>query len=125
VAALARLLAADAEQAKKRRGRATPAAVPAELRRFLGYYVGAMGGPPLHVEYREGGLRVVMPAVGSAPPPPPMRLEPTAEPHVFMVKNLRYAGEPLTFRTDAEGNVTGLAASGFPYKKLVPAGSRD
>jgi len=125
VAALERLLAADAEQAKKRRGRATPAAVPAELRRFLGYYVGAMGGPPLHVEYREGGLRVVMPAVGSAPPPPPMRLEPTAEPHVFMVKNLRYAGEPLTFRTDAEGNVTGLAASGFPYKKLVPAGSRD
>ena len=119
---LERVLAADKERQMQRRPRTRPAAAPEELRRYLGFYVGAMGGQPLRVEYRDAGLRLVMPAAGSAPPPPPMLLEPAEQPHVFTVKNLRYAGEPLTFRLAPDGSVTGFSASGFVYKRLVEAG---
>jgi hypothetical protein len=60
--------------------------------------------------------------VGSAPPLPPVPLEPSAQPDVFQVTQGRYAGEPLTFRLAADGSVTGFSASGFGYRRLVVAG---
>jgi CubicO group peptidase (beta-lactamase class C family) len=122
VEVLERVIAAEQEGEWRRRPRPRPTATPEDLRRYLGFYVGAIGGQPLHVEYRDGGLRLVMPLAGSAPPPPPMLLEPADQPHVFTVKNQRYAGEPLTFRLADDGTVTGFSSSGFVYKRLVEAG---
>jgi D-alanyl-D-alanine carboxypeptidase len=118
---LERVIAAQKEDTQ-RAARGRPAPTPPEWRRFLGYYAGAIGGPPMQVQCRDGRLQVGMSPMAQAPALPPTLLEPTDDPLIFMATNGRYAGEPLAFRVDPEGAVIGFKASGFAYKKLREAG---
>lgn len=114
------VLAADRD-APKGAAAQRPPSVPAEWQRFLGRYTGGMG-MPVHVEFREGGLIIAVPPTPGVPPLPPTHLKPAGEPHVFEALDGRYAGEAVTFRLAPDGAVTGFVTSGFPYRKLVPAG---
>ncbi len=97
---------------------ARPTATPPEWRRFLGSYRSASLGMLGSVECRGGALMLRMPT-GALPGPELVRLDPTDRPEVFTVTAGRYAGEPLTFRTDEEGIVFGFVASGFAYRRLI------
>ncbi|MGH2599874.1 MAG: hypothetical protein ACRDJ9_10860, partial [Dehalococcoidia bacterium] len=114
---LERVIAAQKEDTR-RTSRGRPASTPPEWRRFLGYYVGAIGGPPMQVQCQDGHLQLGMSPMAQAPAAPPTLLEPTDDPLVFMATNGRYAGEPLTFRVGSDDAVVGFKASGFVYKKL-------
>ena len=57
------------------------------------------------------------------PGAPPIVLEPTGDPLVFMVRGGRYAGEPLTFSLADDGTVAGFKAAGFNFVHLLdPSG---
>ena len=80
-----------------------------------------VGDAPARVEYRDGTLRLKDAAVSPFPGGPPTILEPTDNPLVFMVRNGRYAGEPLTFGLAEDGSVTGFRAAGFSFVHLLEA----
>jgi hypothetical protein len=88
--------------------------MPAGWQPFLGRYTGPLGRH-VQIEYRNGRLLI------TTPPQPPTHLEPVDEPHVFLARDQRFAGERLTFHLAADGAVTGFDASGFSFRKLVEA----
>jgi hypothetical protein len=100
---------------------AQPIPTPPQWKRFLGRYLPMLGGSPVHIECRAGVLILTAPPTPAVPTPQPTHLEPTDQPHVFVAKEGRLAGEPLTFRLAADGAVTGFTVSGFPYRRLVAA----
>jgi D-alanyl-D-alanine carboxypeptidase len=97
---------------------ARPTTTPAELRRFLGSYRSVSLGTLVSIECRAGSLVLRMPP-GALPGPEQVPLEATDRPEVFIVMAGRYAGEPLTFRTEPDGTVGSFVASRFPFRKLV------
>lgn len=88
--------------------------MPPAWQPFLSRYTGPLG---LHIqiEHRTSGLVI------AAPTQPPTYLDPADEPHIFLAKDQRFAGERLTFRLAADGGVTGFDVSGFAFRKLVEA----
>jgi hypothetical protein len=115
------VVAAD-DEAKRPEPLERPVPTPPEWARFLGTYRIANLGAEQRVECRRGSLLLVT-SQPSLPGPERIPLEPTDEPHVFMVRGGRYAGEPLTFRLADNGAVTGFVSAGFAYRKQVEAGS--
>jgi D-alanyl-D-alanine carboxypeptidase len=115
------LVAAD-DEAKRPEPLERPVPTPPEWTRFLGTYRIATLGAEQRIECRRGSLLLVTPQP-SVPGPERISLEPTDEPHVFMVRGGRYAGEPLTFRQAEDGTVSGFVSAGFAYRKQVEAGS--
>jgi hypothetical protein len=77
-----------------------------------------VGDTSTRVEYRNGALTLKDSVSGPFPGGPPITLDPTDEPTVFMVRGGRYSGEPLTFSLNADGAVTGFVASGFTFVRL-------
>jgi hypothetical protein len=111
--------AAHVAAAEQARPSAPPAQTPSEYRRFLGLYqMLRVGDTSTRVEYRNGTLTLKDSVTGPFPGGPPVTLEPTGEPTVFMVRGGRYSGELLTFRLSADGLVTGFEASGFHFVRL-------
>lgn len=115
------MLMTAANEAPRPAPRQRPVPTPPEWKRFLGRYVPPRGGIPLQVECRQGALVVTLPAPPAMPAPPPTHLEATDRPHVFLAKDGRWAGEPVTFRLAEDGTVAGFDATGFPFRKLVEA----
>ena len=108
------------QAAEAARPPAPPLPTPPEYRRFLGLYrMLHVGDLPSRVEYRDGTLRLKDAGVLPFPGGPPTILEPTDNPLVFMVRNGRYAGEPLTFSLAEDGAVTGFRAAGFSFVHLL------
>jgi hypothetical protein len=99
---------APEQQAQPRR----PGPTPNEWRRFMGHYHALAAGGNASVECHDGVLQFRAWTPPGAPPLPPARLRPTADPSVFTVLNGPSAGEPLTFHVAADGSVAGLARSG-------------
>jgi CubicO group peptidase (beta-lactamase class C family) len=97
---------------------ARPTPTPAEWRRFLGSYRSVSLGALVSIECRGGSLVLRMPP-GALPGPELIPLEATERPEVFIVTAGRYAGEPLTFRTEPNGSIGGFVASRFPFRRLV------
>ncbi|MGE3914025.1 MAG: serine hydrolase domain-containing protein, partial [Chloroflexota bacterium] len=92
---------------------------PPEYRRFLGMYrMRHVGDVGFRIEYR-GGKLLLKEGASMFPGAPPITLEPTGEPTVFMVRGGRYSGEPLTFSTTDNGSVVGFRASGFAFFRLT------
>ena len=107
--------------AERARPSAAPSPTPPEYRRYLGLYqMLRVGDTSTRVEYRGGKLHLKDVPAGPFGAPP-VTLDPTDQPTVFMVRGGRYAGEPLTFHLDAEGAVTGFTASGFSFVRLRQA----
>lgn len=120
--ALIGTLAEQAEAAEAARPAAPPRPTPPEYRRFLGLYrMLHVGDVPARIEYRGGQLQLRDGPASPFPGAPPVLLEPTDQPLVFMVRNGRYAGEPLTFSLADDGSVTGFAAAGFTFVRLLEA----
>lgn len=99
-----------------------PAPTPKAWQEFVGVYVSGTLGARMSVECRKGELVLVAPPVAGRPMPA-VRLEPTDEPDAFLETSGRGAGEVLRFRRDEDGKVTGYTTTGFPWRKLVNAGS--
>jgi len=115
-------LAEHVQEAEAARPPAAPRPTPPEYRRFLGLYrMLRVGDLPARVEYRDGTLRLKDAAVSPFPGGLPTILEPTDNPLVFMVRNGRYAGEPLTFGVAEDGSVAGFRAAGFSFVHLLEA----
>jgi hypothetical protein len=111
--------AAHVAAAEHARPTALPSPTPPEYRRFLGLYqMLRVGDTSTRVEYRGGKLHLRDAPAAPFPGAPPVTLDPTDDPVVFMVRGGRYAGEPLTFGLDADGAVTGFKASGFTFVRL-------
>jgi hypothetical protein len=70
------------------------------------------------IEYR-GGQLLLKEGASMFPGAPPITLEPTAEPLVFMVHGGRYSGEPLTFTLTDDGLVEYFTTSGFSFFRLT------
>ena len=117
--ALMDTLAAGVAAAESARPIAPPAPTPSEYQRFLGMYrmrnVGDIG---FRIEYR-GGKLLLKEGASMFPGAPPITLEPTAEPLVFMVRGGRYSGEPLTFLLTDDGRVEYFTTSGFSFFRLT------
>lgn len=95
----------------------SPRATPAAWQPLLGRYEYWRGGL-LHVETREGRLRLVLPPGVESALHAPSALEPTEQAYVFRVAEGRGAGELLTFQTEPDGDVAGFTLAGFQYRKL-------
>lgn len=95
---------------------------PAAWRPYLGRYARAgLMGRQVQVECRNGTLLItVLPASGRAAQPL-TRLEPGEQPHHFLVKDQRFAGEFATFSPAADGTVAGIDLGGFPFRKWAEA----
>src|SRR5215212_11002051 len=105
--------------AGKARSDVPPSPTPPAYRRFLGLYqMLRVGDMSTRVEYRGGKLHLKDAPAGPFPGAPPVTLDPTDQPTVFVVRGGRYSGEPLTFHLDADGAVTGFKASGFSFVRL-------
>ena len=88
-----------------------PASTPApeNLKPLLGRYAGLPAfGALFHIEWRRGNLHLIIPPDPFLVPLPPVAMIATDKPNVYIVKEGRFAGEPLIFELDADGNVTGL-----------------
>ncbi|HUA35635.1 MAG TPA: serine hydrolase domain-containing protein [Candidatus Binataceae bacterium] len=88
-----------------------PASTPApeNLKPLLGRYTGLPAfGALFHIEWRRGGLHLVIPPDPYLVPLPPVAMIATDKPNVFIVREGRFAGEPLIFEFDADGNVAGF-----------------
>jgi hypothetical protein len=92
-----------------------PRPTPAAWQPLLGRYTGGHGAL-LSVVCRDGSLSVIW-----GPNDPGTELEPTPDESVFVAKNGRWTGEPVRFRTSADGNVTGFLHYETPYRRLVEA----
>ena len=115
-------LTSQVAAAEAARPSAPPRPTPPEYRRFLGLYrMLRVGDAPTRIEYRGGLLHLKDGPSSPFPGAPPVVLEPTDQPLVFMVRNGRYAGEPLTFGLDDDGSVTGFTAAGFTFVHLLEA----
>lgn len=111
--------AAHVAAAEQSRPSALPAQTPPEYRRFLGLYqMLRVGDTSTRIEYRNGMLTLKDSVTGPFPGGPPVTLDPTDEPTVFMVRGGRYSGEALAFRLSDDGLVTGFTASGFHFVRL-------
>jgi D-alanyl-D-alanine carboxypeptidase len=85
----------------------TPA--PENLRPLLGRYAGLPAfGALFHIEWRRGGLYLVVPPDPFLIPLPPVAMTATDKPNVYVVKEGRFAGEPLIFDLNEDGQVKGL-----------------
>jgi len=82
------------------------------------YQMLRVGDTATRVEYRNGTLTLKDAPSGPFPGAPPITLDPTDEPTVFMVRGGRYSGEPLTFSLSDDGAVTGFKAAGFTFVRL-------
>jgi D-alanyl-D-alanine carboxypeptidase len=92
---------------------------PPAFQRYLGMYrMRNVGDVGFRIEYRRGQLHLKESA-SMFPGAPPITLEPTAEPTVFMVRGGRYSGEPLTFSFTDDGRVAGFTTSGFSFLRLA------
>jgi hypothetical protein len=106
--------------AERARPAALPTRTPPAYRRFLGLYqMLRVGDTSTRVEYRDGKLHLKDAPAAPFPGAPPVTLDPTDEPTVFMVRGGRYSGEPLTFSIADDGVVTGFVASGFHFVRLA------
>lgn len=115
-------VAEHAQAAEAARPTAPPRPTPPEYRRFLGLYrMLRVGDLPSRIEYRDGTLRLKDAGVSPFPGGPPTILEPTEQSLIFMVRNGRYAGEPLTFSLADDGSVTGFRTAGFSFVHLLEA----
>ncbi len=94
-----------------------PTATPTEWKSFLGTYEGIMG-MVLGIQFRDGSLQLEAGKFFG----PPIELDPTADPDVFVLSAGRMDGEELRFRRSADGSVTGLNMGGLPAAKMVSAG---
>jgi CubicO group peptidase (beta-lactamase class C family) len=111
--------AAHVAAAEKARPTALPSPTPPEYRRFLGLYqMLRVGDTSTRIEYRNGKLTLKDAPSGPFPGAPPITLDPTDEPTVFVVRGGRYSGELLTFGLNDQGEVTGFKASGFTFVRL-------
>jgi D-alanyl-D-alanine carboxypeptidase len=111
--------AAHVAAAERARPQVMPSPTPPEYRRFLGLYqMLRVGDTATRVEYRNGTLTLKDAPSGPFPGAPPITLDPTDEPTVFMVRGGRYSGEPLTFSLSDDGAVTGFKAAGFTFVRL-------
>jgi CubicO group peptidase (beta-lactamase class C family) len=93
-----------------------PATPPARYRRLLGAYV-ARNVLFTNVEWRDGGLQLVLPP-GVRSLHAPARLEPTDDPLSFEVVGGRGGGEAAVFETDRQGEITAFALGGAVYRRL-------
>jgi CubicO group peptidase (beta-lactamase class C family) len=115
-------VAGHVDAAEQARPSVPPTRAPEAYQRLLGMY--RRYADTVTVEYRGNGL-VLKGQRGSlfAPPPRPV-LEPTAEPHAFMVRGGRLAGEELTFSVTDDGTVTAFTVGGFRFNHLLETGSQ-
>ena len=74
-------------------------------------------GMQFQIECREGSLRVV--EAGTESDVPPIKLQPTSDPDVFIPDSGRLAGEERRFKRDEAGRVIGLVSRGSMARKLV------
>ena len=97
---------------------ASPA--PEHLKPLLGRYSGMeQFGTIFHIEWRGGGLRLVVPPADPFMVPlPPVAMIATKEPNVFVVHEGRFAGEPMTFEFDNEGQVTSMHLSALGGNRM-------
>ena len=88
---------------------------PDAVNEFLGHYVAAPA-IPVSVEYRDGALRLVNPHSAGYSLHAPAKLEPTADPNVFVVSGGRGSGENVVFQRD-EGSRWWFELGGFRYRR--------
>jgi CubicO group peptidase (beta-lactamase class C family) len=110
------------EAAPKAAPEVSPAPVPAAWRPYLGRYARAgLMGRQVQVECRNGALLITVPSAPGRAAQRLTRLELGEQPHRFLAKDQRFAGEFATFSLAADGTVTGFDLGGFPFHKLVEA----
>ena len=97
---------------------ATPA--PDQLRPLLGRYSGMeQFGTIFHIEWRGRGLRLITPPADPFMMPlPPVAMIATAQPNVFVVREGRFAGEPMTFELDNQGRVVAMHLSALGGNRM-------
>ena len=117
-------LTSHVQSAESARPSAPPLPTPPEYRRFLGLYrMLRVGDVPCRIEFRGVQLQLKDGPASPLPGAPPIVLEPTDQPLIFMVRGGRYAGEPLTFSLADDGTVAGFKAAGFNFVHLLdPSG---
>ena len=95
--------------------------IPEKLKPLVGRYTGMPAfGPIFHVEWRDGGLKFAIPMDPFMMPAPPSALIATDKSNVFVLEAGRWAGEPLTFEFDPDGQVKSfqLSSHGGTFRKI-------
>jgi D-alanyl-D-alanine carboxypeptidase len=98
-----------------------PQPTPENLKPLIGRYVGMPAfGAIFHIEWRDGALRLALPADPFMIPMPPTPLLATDKPEGFVIEAGRWAGEPLTIEFDSNGRVSGfqMSAHGGRFRKI-------
>lgn len=94
-----------------------PEPTPPAYRELLGAYRDVQFGEDIRIEWRRGALVMV----AANDPEGPHRLEPTADPLVFMIYGGRPGGEPLRFLRSPDGTVDRCNVAGYPMVRVVLA----
>ncbi|MGI8549908.1 MAG: serine hydrolase domain-containing protein [Dehalococcoidia bacterium] len=100
-----------------------PLPTPSQWRRLLGQYEFWRGGM-VHIEYRDGMLRLALPPGVTQALHAPAVLRPTEQEQTFCIEGGRAAGELLRFRLAPSGAVLGFTVAGFTYDRLIAAEKR-
>jgi len=85
---------------------------------FAGLYV-ANPGVPVHVEFRDGELRLAPSPLWPYQLHTPGVLEPTDDPLVFRVRGGRGSGEAAVFQAGKDGLPSQFTLGGFAYHKVM------
>lgn len=99
-----------------------PAATPDAYRDLLGIYFDPELGLIRRVEWRDGKLTIVDPAIGAWRP----TLAPTADPNVFMIeRGVRESGEHAVFNRLPDGRVASIFIAAGTWQRMDPVRTEE